>query len=148
MSNISNTETPNWPKPAYSWTLIFFLTLAYISSFMDRYILGLLIDPIKETTGASDTMMGFLLSAFNITYAFIALPIGLLVDRRSRTKIVAIGVFLWSAATVWTGMAKNMMQLFAARMSVGVGEAVLSPSAFSMIGDSFPKEKRGLPIAV
>jgi len=141
-------KTPDWPKPTYSWTLIVFLTLAYISSFMDRYILGLLIDPIKETTGASDTMMGFLLSAFNITYAFIALPIGLLVDRRSRTKIVAIGVFLWSAATIWTGMAKNMVQLFAARMSVGVGEAVLSPSAFSMIGDSFPKEKRGLPIAV
>jgi len=148
MSELNKTEIPDWPKPAYSWTLIFFLTLAYISSFMDRYILGLLIDPIKETTGASDTMMGFLLSAFNITYAFIALPIGLLVDRRSRTKIVAIGVFLWSAATIWTGVAKNMVQLFAARMSVGVGEAVLSPSAFSMIGDSFPKEKRGLPIAV
>lgn len=149
MSESSKTlETPDWPKPAYSWTLIFFLTLAYISSFMDRYILGLLIDPIKESTGASDTMMGFLLSAFNLTYALIALPIGLMVDRRSRTKIVAVGVFLWSAATVWTGMAKNMVQLFAARMSVGVGEAVLSPSAFSMIGDSFPKEKRGLPIAV
>ena len=62
--------------------------------------------------------------------------------------MVAIGVFLWSAATVWTGLAKSFFQLFAARMSVGIGEAVLSPAAFSMIGDSFPKERRGLPIAV
>lgn len=137
-----------YPKPTYSWTLIVFLTLAYVSSFIDRYILGLLVEPIKETTGASDTTMGFLFSAFNMTYALIALPIGLLIDRRSRTKIVAIGVFLWSIATVWTGLAKTLPQLFMARMSVGVGEAVLSPASFSMIGDSFPKEKRGLPIAV
>jgi len=59
MSEMKNSEKPDWPKPAYSWTIILFLTLAYISSFIDRYILGLLIDPIKESTGASDTMMGF-----------------------------------------------------------------------------------------
>jgi len=139
---------PNWPKPSYSWTLIIFLTLAYISSYIDRSVLYLLIDPIKESTGASDTMMGLLISSFNLTYAFIALPIGMLIDRRSRTKLVAIGVFLWSLATLWTGAAKNLFQLFAARMSVGVGEAVLSPAAFSIIGDSFPKEKRGIPLAV
>lgn len=144
----SDKIEPKWPKPTYSWTLVVFLMIAYVSSFMDRYILGLLIDPIKETTGASDTTMGFLAGVFNLTYALIALPIGLLVDRRSRTKIVAIGVFIWSLATIWTGMAKNMVQLFASRMTVGVGEAVLSPAAFSMIGDSFPKEKRGMPIAV
>jgi len=126
-----NKDEPNWPKPAYSWTLLIFLMLAYVSSFIDRYILGLLIDPIKETTGASDTTMGFLAGIFNLTYALIALPAGLLVDRRSRTKIVAFGILLWSAATLWTGMAKNMVQLFLARMSVGVGEAVLSPKILS-----------------
>jgi len=75
-----------YPKPFYSWSLIVLLTLAYVSSFIDRYIIGLLVDPIKETTGASDTMMGFLSSAFNLTYALVALPIGLLIDRRSRTR--------------------------------------------------------------
>jgi MFS family permease len=147
---MSETEQKKveYPKPTYAWGLVALLTIAYVSSFIDRYILGLLIDPIKETTGASDTQMGFLSSAFTFCYALIALPLGFLVDRKSRTKIVAIGIFLWSAATVWSGLAKNFVQLFAARMAVGVGEAVLSPSAFSMIGDSFPKEKRGLPIAV
>lgn len=138
----------SYPKPKYAWTLLAFLTLAYISSFIDRYILGLLIDPIKADTGASDTQMGLLSSAFTWIYALAALPLGFLVDRRSRTKLVAIGVFLWSLATLWTGLAKSFVQLFAARMSVGIGEAVLSPAAFSMIGDSFPKERRGLPIAV
>ena len=137
-----------YPKPKYAWSLLVFLTLAYISSFLDRYILGLLIDPIKADTGASDTQMGLLSSAFTWVYALAALPLGFLVDRVNRTKIVAIGIFLWSLATVWTGVAKNFVHLFAARMSVGIGEAVLSPAAFSMIGDSFPKERRGLPIAV
>ena len=143
-----DTDPRGYPTPKYAWTLLAFLTLAYISSFLDRYILGLLIDPIKADTGATDLQMGLLSSAFTWIYALAALPLGFLVDRRSRTKLVAIGVALWSAATVWTGMAKSFGTLLAARASVGVGEAVLSPAAFSMIGDSFPKERRGLPIAV
>lgn len=142
------SDDKKYPSPKYAWTLIIFLTIAYISSFLDRYILGLLIDPIKADTGASDTQMGLLSSAFTWIYAVAAIPLGFMVDRRSRTKLVAVGVFLWSAATVWTGLAKSFFQLFLARMSVGIGEAVLSPAAFSMIGDSFPKERRGLPIAV
>lgn len=147
--NVSAASKPeDYPSEKYAWTLLAFLTLAYVSSFIDRYVLGLLIDPIKADTGASDTQMGLLSSAFTWVYAVIALPLGFLVDRMSRTRLVGIGIVLWSAATVWTGTAKTFVQLFMARMSVGVGEAVLSPAAFSMIGDSFPKEKRGLPIAV
>ena len=70
-----------------------------------------------------------------------------LVDRGKRLWSVSIGVALWSVATVATGMAKNFVQLFTARMGVGIGEATLSPATFSMIGDSFPTEKRGKPIA-
>jgi MFS family permease len=137
-----------YPTPKYAWTLVIFLMIAYVSSFIDRYILGLLIDPIKDSTGASDTQIGFLSSAFTWIYALAALPLGFLVDRANRTKLVALGITIWSAATIWTGTAKSFFTLFAARASVGVGEAVLSPAAFSMIGDSFPKERRGLPIAV
>lgn len=144
----NSQQSFEYPAPRYAWTLIAFLTIAYVSSFIDRYILGLLIDPIKADTGATDFQMGLLSSAFTWVYALAALPLGFIVDRRSRTKLVAVGVFLWSVATVWTGLAKSFVQLFLARMSVGIGEAVLSPAAFSMIGDSFPKERRGLPIAV
>ena len=114
---------------------------------MDRYILGLLIEPIKAEFDLSDRSIGWLLSAFTLVYGFVGIFMGWLVDRGKRLWIVSIGVALWSLATVATGMAKNFVQLFTARMGVGIGEATLSPATFSMIGDSFPTEKRGKPIA-
>jgi len=136
-----------YPSAAAGWTLVVLLTLAYIFSFVDRYILGLLIEPIKAEFGLSDRAIGWLLSAFTWVYGFVGIFMGWMIDRGRRTWIVAIGMALWSAATVATGMAKNFVQLFSARMGVGVGEATLSPATFSMIGDSFPPEKRGKPIA-
>ena len=136
-----------YPSAAAGWLLVVFLTVAYIFSFVDRYILGLLIEPIKAEFGLSDRAIGWLLSAFTWVYGFVGIFMGWLIDRGRRTWIVAIGMALWSAATVATGMAKNFVQLFAARMGVGIGEATLSPATFSIIGDSFPPEKRGKPIA-
>ncbi|WP_217272128.1 MFS transporter [Sphingopyxis sp. BSNA05] len=136
-----------YPSSAAGWFLVVMLTIAYIFSFVDRYILGLLIEPIKAEFGLSDRSIGWLLSAFTLVYGFVGIFMGWLIDRGKRIWIVSIGVGLWSIATVATGTAKNFAQLFAARMGVGVGEATLSPATFSMIGDSFPAEKRGKPIA-
>ena len=136
-----------WPSAKAGWLLVIMLTIAYIFSFVDRYILGLLVEPIKAEFALTDIEIGWLLSAFTLIYGFVGIFMGWLIDRGRRTWIVAIGVAMWSAATVATGMAKNFTQLFIARMSVGVGEATLSPATFSMIGDSFPPEKRGKPIA-
>ena len=128
--------------------MVILLTVAYVFSFVDRYILGLLIEPIKADLGLSDTQIGLLLGpAFAIFYATMGLPLGWLADRKRRTWIVAAGVALWSFATAASGLAKNFLHLFIARMSVGVGEATLSPCAMSLISDSFPKEKRAKPIA-
>lgn len=136
-----------YPSAAAGWFLVVMLTVGYIFSFVDRYILGLLIEPIKAEFDLSDRSIGWLLSAFTLVYGFVGIFMGWLVDRGKRLWIVSIGVALWSAATVATGMAKNFVQLFTARMGVGIGEATLSPATFSMIGDSFPTEKRGKPIA-
>ncbi|NVE95643.1 MFS transporter [Altererythrobacter lutimaris] len=136
-----------YPSATAGWFLVVMLTIAYIFSFVDRYILGLLVEPIKEEFDLSDIQIGYLLSAFTIVYGFVGIFMGWLIDRGKRMWIVSVGIALWSAATVATGMAKNFVQLFAARMGVGVGEATLSPATFSMIGDSFPPEKRGKPIA-
>jgi len=135
-----------YPSAAAGWLLVVFLTVGYIFSFVDRYILGLLIEPIKAEFGLTDRSIGYLLSAFTWVYGFVGIFMGWLIDRGRRTWIVALGMALWSAATVATGLAKNFTQLFAARMGVGVGEATLSPATFSIIGDSFPPEKRGKPI--
>ncbi|CAN1536145.1 ProP Permeases of the major facilitator superfamily [Sphingomonadaceae bacterium] len=136
-----------YPSAVAGWFLVAMLTVGYIFSFVDRYILGLLIEPIKAEFDLSDRSIGWLLSAFTLVYGFVGIFMGWLVDRGKRLWIVSIGVALWSVATVATGMAKNFVQLFTARMGVGIGEATLSPATFSMIGDSFPTEKRGKPIA-
>jgi len=78
----------------------------------------------------------------------MGLPIARLADRRSRPVIIAIGIAVWSVATAVCGLAKSFWQLFAARMAVGVGEAALSPAAYSMISDAFPKSKLGLALGV
>jgi len=138
-----------YPSARHGWSLTILLTLAYILSYVDRSILGLLIEPIKADIALSDEQMGYLIGpAFALFYATIGLPMGWLADRSRRTWLVAGGVALWSLATVASGMARSFGHLLLARMSVGVGEAVLSPCAMSIIGDSFAPEKRGKPVAV
>lgn len=144
------TESSNrsYPSSSRAWGMVILLTIAYIFSFVDRYVLGLLIEPIKADLELSDFQIGLLLGpAFAIFYATIGLPLGWLADKKRRTWIVAAGIALWSAATVASGMAKNFGHMFLARMSIGVGEATLSPCTMSMISDSFPKHRRARPIA-
>ena len=137
-----------YPNPRYAWYMVAMLTVAYILSFVDRYILGLLVEPIKADLGITDSDMGLLLGIyFLLFYAIMGLPLGYLADRTRRTWLVAAGIALWSAATAASGLAKNFWHLALARFSVGVGEATLSPCAMSMISDSFPPERRGKPIA-
>ena len=112
-----------YPTPKYAWTLVAFLTIAYISSFLDRWILGLLIDPIKESTGASDTQMGFLVGiTFALFYATLGMPIAMLADRTNRRNIITAAITVWSFMTVLCGYVANFLQLTLARIGVGVGE--------------------------
>jgi MFS family permease len=123
--------------------MVVLLTLAYILSYVDRAILGLLVQPIKADLHISDEQVGYLIGwAFGLFYATIGLPLGWLADRQRRTWIVSAGVALWSIATVVSGMARSFSHLFLARMGVGVGEATLSPCAMSLIADSFPPHSR------
>ncbi len=142
------TASLPWPSGKAGWFLVVMLTLAYIFSFLDRYILGLLIEPIKADLDLTDEQIGWVLGwAFAIFYATMGIPLGWLVDRKRRTWLVAIGITVWSLATATSGLASKFWHLFATRMMVGAGEATLSPAAFSMIGDSFPPERRGKPIS-
>lgn len=149
MHNNGTPAPAPYPSPATGWFLVAMLTLAYLFSFVDRYILGLLIEPIKADLQLNDEQISWVLGpAFAIFYATMGLPLGWLADRARRTLIVSAGITVWSLATALSGLAGQFWHLFFARMTVGVGEAALSPAAFSMIGDSFPPERRGAPIAV
>jgi MFS family permease len=146
--NSDGMAKAQYPSRAYSWYVVILLTIAYVFSFIDRYILSLLIEPIKRDLHLSDTEIGLLLgTAFAIFFALMGLPLGWLADRGRRTWIVGAGVALWSLATAVSGLARTFGQLFLARIGIGVGEASLAPCALSMISDSFPAEERGRPVA-
>lgn len=148
-ANSASEDVGAYPSPRSGWFLVTMLTAAYVLSYIDRSIIGLLIEPIKADLGLTDADIGLILGpAFGLIYVLAGLPLGWLVDRKRRTWIVGFGIIVWSVATAFCGLARNFWQLFLARMTVGAGEAVLSPSAMSMISDSFPPERRGKPIAV
>jgi MFS family permease len=131
------------------WYLVFTLLLFYIFSFIDRQIISLLVEPIKRDLQVTDTQIGLLQGiAFAIFYTFFGIPIGRLADRMNRKTIVGAGVVVWSVMATLCGLAKNFTQLFLARIGVGVGEAALSPAAYSMITDAFPREKLGRAFSV
>jgi len=118
-------------------------------SFVDRILLSLLVGPIKADLGLSDTQIALVNGlAFSMFYATIGLPLGWLTDRVSRRGIIAAGIALWSLFTAASGMVRNFGQLFTARMGVGVGEAALSPAAYSLIADYFRPAQRGRAIAI
>jgi MFS family permease len=124
------------------------LLLAYIFNFIDRQIVGVLAVPIKAELGLSDTQIGLMIgSAFAIFYTGLGIPIAWLADRRSRVRIIAISLALWSLFTAICGLARTFPQLFLARMGVGIGEAGGVAPSYSLIADSFPPEQRARALA-
>ena len=148
---MSDTIKPDVPYPPArtAWYAVSVLLIAYTVSFIDRTILSLLVGPIQADLGIGDTEMGLLHGlAFALFYCFLGLPIAWLSDRFSRRWIIAIGMIIWSGMTALCGLTKNFMQLFLARMGVGVGEAALSPAAYSMLADLFPPNRLGRAMGV
>ncbi|ENX37940.1 hypothetical protein F888_02120 [Acinetobacter courvalinii] len=128
----------------YQWYVVVICMVAYILSFVDRQILSLMIEPIKQDLMLTDTEFSLLQGlAFSLFYAFMGIPIAALADKKSRIKIISIGIAFWSLATAACGLSKNFIQMFIARLSVGAGEAALSPAFYSIVTDLFPKEKLG-----
>ena len=141
-------EAP-YPPLRYAWYVVAVLTFVYVFSFIDRQILNLLVRPIRRDLGISDTQMSLLMGiGFAFFYTLCGIPLGWLVDRKSRRSIIAVGFIFWSIMTAGCGLARNFVQMLLLRMGVGVGEAALSPAAYSLIADYFPKERRATAISV
>jgi MFS family permease len=142
-----NTTTDTSPVPPnprswYPWYVTAVLMVAYTFSFLDRQIVNLMIGPIRRDLGISDHEFGMLVgAAFGLFYTIMGLPLGWLADRYPRKRIIAIGIAVWSLTTAAGGLAKSFWHLFFARMGVGVGEATLSPSTYSLLADSFDKQR-------
>jgi MFS family permease len=128
--------------------VLLILLLAYIFNFIDRQIIGVLAVPIKAELGLSDRQLGLMGGiAFALFYSGLAIPIAWLADRRSRVKIIAVSVALWSLFTAVCGLAQNFWHLFLARMGVGIGEAGGVAPSYALISDFYPKAKRARALA-
>jgi MFS family permease len=138
-----------YPSTTWAWYTVIILLCAYIFSFIDRQILNLLVAPVRRDLGITDTQMSLLIGfSFALFYSVLGLPFGRLADSISRPRLIIIGMFTWSLMTGGCGLINSYGQLFLLRMGVGIGEATLSPAAYSMISDSFPPAKRSVPFSV
>lgn len=148
----SESATPveaAYPRAAVGWYATGVLALLYWLSILDRFIIGLMVDPIKRDLGLTDLQFGVLHgSAFAITFSVIGLLAGALADRFNRRWVIYMGVTIWSLATAACGFAQNFWHMLIARVGVGAGEATLNPCATSMITDLFPRRRLTTALAV
>jgi MFS family permease len=127
-----------YPPPAKARVAVIVLTLAYMLSFVDRQILSLLFEPMKHDLRITDFQASLLQGfAFAAIYAIAGIPFGRLGDRFSRRNLIIVGVFLWSVMTTLCGVVHSFSALFIGRAGVGIGEAALSPAAYSLLADFF-----------
>lgn len=142
-------RTPLERAPLGAWYMLVVLLIAYTLSFLDRTLLSLLIAPVKQDLGLSDTGISLLLGfAFALLYTVVGVPLGYLADRTNRRRLIITGIVFWSTMTALCGLAKNFWSLFAARIGVGIGEATLTPAAYSILSDSFPRKRLGRVMAI
>ena len=163
MSEAAAPGAPSVPQRTtlYAWVVLGMLGFIYIFNFLDRQLMSVLIESIKNdpafaktlpdgtTIGLTDAEMGWMTGFwFALVYTVLGVVVGFMADRTSRRNILYVGATLWSGFTALCGLAQNYPTLLAARMGVGVGEAAGAPPSYSIISDYFPAEKRGLALAI
>lgn len=134
---------------ARSWRLLLFLTALNVLNFVDRTLIAGLAPLLIEDLGLSRAEIGLLAGfGFVFFYSLVGLLLGVAADRWRRIPLVAAGVALWSAMTAVSGWARSFVQLAIPRIFVGVGEATLTPSGLSMLGDAFPPRRLAMATGV
>jgi predicted MFS family arabinose efflux permease len=145
----ANAEKPGIFSPAVRNYALSVLVVVYTFNFIDRQILSILLEPIKQDLGLSDSALGMLTGfAFALFYATLGIPIARFADRGNRRNLIALALTIWSGMTALSGLAQNFWHLLLARIGVGVGEAGCSPPAHSMIADYFPAENRATALGI
>jgi MFS family permease len=134
---------------AYRAYVLFILVLVYTFNFIDRQIVGILAIPIRSDLGLTDLQLGLVGGlSLALFYTFLGIPVARLADRANRTWIMTIALALWSAMTAVCGLAHNFIQLFLARVGVGIGESGGVAPAYSLICDYFPSHQRARALSV
>jgi MFS family permease len=131
------------------WFMLAIITIAYICSGADRFVLTLLVVPIKAALRLSDTQVGLLQGlAFLFIYSVAGIPAGYFVDRLHRVRLLAASVVVWSAMTVGCAFAQQFVPLLIGRGGVAIGEATIVPTFYSLMADRFSPARRGMAIGL
>jgi MFS family permease len=129
------------------WYALLVMLLIFSCHFLDRAVLSLVAEPVRKEFGLSDSQLGVLNGfAFGLMFAIAGIPIGLLVDRVNRSKLLAGMVFLWSSATAACGLAQSYVWLLVGRMAVGAAESGGAPTSLSLMSDYFPPRLRSTAV--
>lgn len=132
---------------AARWSLAILVAIN-ILNFYDRHVAGAVVEPVRKEFLLSDTQIGWINTAFTILYGVVGLPLGMLADKVSRKKLLAVGIVIWAALTAGARWVFSYPMLVITRLGVGVGEAACAPTATSWIGDLYPPEQRAKPLAL
>jgi len=142
-------DTNGFPSTGRAWGTALVLTLLYWFGTLDRQMSVLLVTPIKQYLRLSDVQVSLIYgTAFALSYMLASFPVGWLVDRIPRRKILFWGAVIWASAASASGLARSFPQLFGARAVVGAGEATLHPTTFSIMADLFPPGRLALPLTI
>lgn len=143
----SRLDTQEFPA-RYRYYVLVIIFVTAVFNFIDRQILSILQEPIKNDFGLDDSQVGSLSLVFTLFYVGLALPLARLADQTVRKTMLAICLSVWSLMTALSGGAQNFVQLAAARAGVGAGESGGAPICHSMIADYFPPENRATALSV
>lgn len=143
----ASSQAPRVPPRA--WYALAILTLIYTLHSVDRSVMSVVVEPLKAEFHLNDSQLGVLTGlAFGLTYAIAGLPLGYLIDRVDRRRLLSLLVLVWSGCTALCGVVASYPGLVGARLAVGLAEAGGSPTALSMIADLFPPRRRSTAMAI
>jgi predicted MFS family arabinose efflux permease len=142
MLQMKGPESVDTRSPHRHWAL-FVLALIYGVNYLDRQVLAIVLEPIKQEFQVSDAALGLLAGpTFALFYATLGLPLAWLADRRNRVSVIAASAALFGLMTLLCGMAAHFWNLALARVGTAVGEAGTGPSSQSVIADLYAPEHR------
>jgi MFS family permease len=126
----------------YSNYVFMLLFLLYMFDYIDRMVVTSMFSSIERDWGITHTQSGLLVSAVYWAIVILSFPVSLLIDRWSRTKTIGVMAIIWSLATALCALTGNFVQLFMARLLIGIGEAGYAPGGSAMISGLYPIDKR------
>ena len=141
--------TGQLPSMAYRSWFLFIMVLVSASVVGERYMMAVMVGPIKAELQLSDTQIGLAKDlAIAIVYIIAVIPLARVADRWSKRKMVAIAATVWSFAVLLCGLAKSFPMLLLGRAAIGLGEGGFTPPSQSWIADKFPMKQRATALAI